>query len=420
MKTSEKNRSNSIWPLLWVMLFDHTSLNITFPVLTLLFFDAQSSLFAADTSHAVRSMWYGLCVAVPHIVNIVMSPILSALSDEFGRKKILLLGTLGAFLFAMTAAFGIVSGLLSLLFLGLIIRGAFSRTNPIAQAVVGDISTREQKVRNMGYVQAAISIGAFIGPVIGGYLASPIHFAQLNFSLPFFIAAIFAGVSCVLTVVIFDETLAVKRSNTTWNYFNYQTVKNVVTNPGVLRISAILLLSQISWSLYYQFIPPILKTALGFDAKALGIFVGLIAFWLALATTFGIKLLDKRFSLRQILFLSLYLVLFGLLLSVVFCFWHVSQKSLFLIWLAAVPTAIGDVIAYSCLITFYSNVVQKEEQGKVMGVCFIIIGLIWSSAGMLGGFLMSIYELLPLLVAPVGIVLAIALLHSRFGDELGA
>jgi MFS family permease len=86
----------SLYPLLWVMLFDHTSLNITFPVLTLIFFDAQSSLFAADSSHSVRSMWYGLAVAVPHLVNIVVTPLLSALSDEYGRKKILFVGTLGA------------------------------------------------------------------------------------------------------------------------------------------------------------------------------------------------------------------------------------------------------------------------------------------------------------------------------------
>jgi hypothetical protein len=161
--------------------------------------------------------------------------------------------------------------------------------------------------------------------------------------------------------------------------------------------------------------PPVLKTVLGFDAHALGIFVGMIAFWLAIATTFGIRLLDRYFSLRQILFLSLYLVLFGLLITAVFCVWTRSQSSLPLIWLAAVPTAIGDVIAYSCLITFYSNVVAVDEQGKVMGVCFIIIGLIWSLAGMLGGMLMSVYSLLPLLVAPVGILLAIGLLHSRWG-----
>jgi DHA1 family tetracycline resistance protein-like MFS transporter len=414
MTIAKNQRNTAVWPLLLVMLFDHTSLNITFPVLTLLFFDAQSSLFAPDTSHAVRSMWYGLCVAVPHIVNIVMSPLLAALSDEFGRKKILLLGTFGAFLFAITAALGVMWGLLSLLFAGRIIQGAFSRTNPIAQAVIGDISTRENKVRYMGYLQASISIGAFIGPILGGYLAMPIDFAKLNFALPYLVAAVFAGISCVLTGFIFSETLTVKHSKT-WNYFNYRTIKKVVLNPAVFRISIILLLSQISWSLYYQFMPPVLKTVLGFDAHALGIFVGMIAFWLAIATTFGIRLLDRYFSLRQILFLSLYLVLFGLLITAVFCVWTRSQSSLPLIWLAAVPTAIGDVIAYSCLITFYSNVVAVDEQGKVMGVCFIIIGLIWSLAGMLGGMLMSVYSLLPLLVAPVGILLAIGLLHSRWG-----
>jgi len=418
MQSRLKNRPSAISPLLWVMLFDHTSLNITFPVLTLLFFDVQSSLFAPDTSHAVRSMWYGLCVAVPHIVNIVMTPILSALSDEFGRKKILLVGTLGAFLFAMTAALGILWGMLSLLFLGRIIQGAFSRTNPIAQAVIGDISPREHKVRYMGYLQASISIGACIGPVIGGYFANQLFFAQLNFSLPYFIAAVFAGISCLFALFMFKETLAIKHKRTRWSEFNFRTLKKVMTNQQVLRISAILLLSQISWSLYYQFIPPVLKTTLGFNPHALGLFVGMIAFWLALATAFGIKFLERWLLLGQMLFFSLYLVLGGLLLSVLFCLLQATQNASFLIWIAAVPTAVGDVIAFSCLITLYSNVVQKGEQGKVMGICFIVVALMWSLTGLLGGAMMSVFELLPLIVAPLGILLAIILLHSGFGKQM--
>ncbi len=106
---------------------------------------------------------YGLCVAVPHVFNVFATPVLSALSDVFGRKKILLISTFGAFLFAVTAALGIVYGSLILLFLGRIIQGIFSRTNPIGQAVVGDISPKEKKIIYMGYLQTAISTGAFIG-----------------------------------------------------------------------------------------------------------------------------------------------------------------------------------------------------------------------------------------------------------------
>ncbi len=404
------NSNHSIFPLLWVMLFDHTSLNIIFPVLTLLFFDVQSSLFAADTSHAVRSMWYGLCVAVPHIVNVVATPVLSALSDEFGRKKILLVGTLGALLFALTAALGVLWGALSLIFLSCIIRGAFSRTNPIAQAIVGDISPKEKKVLYMGYLQTAISIGAFIGPVIAGYFANQFFFATLNFSMPFFIAAVFAAISCVLTFVLFQETLAVKRAHSPWSEFNWPSIKKIFANKSVLRISVVLLLSQISWSMYYQFMPPILKTALHFDAHQLGLFVGIIALWLALATAFGIKFLEQFFDLQQILLLSIYLVLLGLLLTGLSCALHWNV----FIWFAAIPTAVGDVVAFSCLITFYSDVVEKQEQGKVMGVCFIVIALIWALTASVGGVLMSISTLLPLLVAPLGIVAAVILLHANF------
>src|SRR3990167_7737122 len=305
-----QSKSHSIFPLLWVMLFDHTSLNITFPVLTLLFFDVQSSLFAPETSHAVRSMWYGLCVAVPHIMNVVMTPILSGLSDEFGRKRLLMIGTLGAFLFAITAAFGVLYGMLGLVFLGRIIQGAFSRTNPIGQAIIGDISSKEKKVLHMGYLQTAISIGAFIGPIMGGYIANRFLFSTLNFSLPYFLAAFFAAISCLLTVFFFKETLTEKRVRARWSEFNFQSI----------------------------------KTVLNFNAHQLGLFVGLIALWLALATSLGIRFLQRFFTSHQILVLSIYLVLAGSLLTFLFCFLHLTGNWTALIWIAAIPTAVGDVI----------------------------------------------------------------------------
>ncbi len=410
-----RQKSTSIFPLLWIMLFDHTSLNITFPVLTLIFFDVKSNLFAPNAPNALRSMWYGIAVAAPHLVNIVVTPLISALSDEFGRKKILLVGVFGALLFALLAGAGVLWGMMSLFFVGLLLRGAFSRTNPIAQAVIGDISSHEAKVRNMGYLQFAISVGAFIGPLIGGYFASQFLFSQLNFSLPFFIAAVFAVLGFVLTLLIFQETLpATRRVKSSWSVLNVATFKKVLLNTKVLKISAILLLSQIGWSLYYQFMPPILKTALNFDAHALGLFVGMIAFWLALATGVGIRLLQKFLNVKAMLIFSLYLILLGLVLTALFCWLQLTGRMQLLIWAAAVPTAVGDVIAFSCLIALYSNAVLPEEQGKVMGICFVVVAVIWSLTGMLGGVLMSMHELMPLLVAPLGIIAALVLLHSSF------
>lgn len=410
-------KQSTLFSLLWVMLFEHTSLNIAFPVLTLLFFDVQSSLFAPETSSTVRSMWYGFSVAVPHIINIVTTPMLSVLSDHYGRKKILIVGTLGAWLFAITAAIGILWGSLAMLFIGLSIRGAFSRTNPIAQAAIGDICDKQQKVVYMGYLQTAISIGAFVGPVLGGYFANQFFFNELNFSLPYWIAAIFAAMSCLLAMFFFQETLPVS-TNVRKISFHLTDVKKILCQRDVLMISLVLLLCQFSWSLYYQFIPPILKNHFHFNAHQLGLFVGMIALWLALATSVGIKLLDSFFSFKTMLISAVYFILIGLLATFIFCYFQLFKTMPSLIWIAAIPTAIGDVIAYSCLITLYSNVVSGNDQGKVMGVCFIVVALMWALTGVLGGLLMSVSVWLPLIVAPAGIVGAVMVLsfcHSFSG-----
>lgn len=415
MTNKDKKKAASIFPLLWIMLFDHTALNMTFPVLTLLFFDAQSNLFSPGTDAATRSLWYGLCVAIPHILNMIFTPILSILSDELGRKKILSVATFGAFLFALTAGFGVMLGLLSLVLLGRIIQGAFSRTNPIAQAIVGDVSY-SHKIISMGYLQTAISLGAFIGPILGGYFASKFFFQTINFSAPFFIAAFCGAISFILTLTIFQETLRIEHNRLIKKSFPLQGIKKVLKMPEVLRLSIILFLLQCSWSLYYQFIPPIIKTQLHFNAHHLGLFVGLIALWLGLATTFGIKWLQRFFSLDRMLLFSIYLVLVGSCFTLAGLYF--KDNFPLLIWIASIPLSVGDVIAYATLTVLYSDNVSKPEQGKVMAICFSVVALVWSFTAMLGGLLMGWITISPLVITPIPVLIAILLLHASFGKKI--
>lgn len=130
--SSEKSTIRS---LLSIIFFDQTCITITFPLITLIFFDSQSRLFAEDTPYATRSMWYGLCIALPNLINIAFAPLLSALSDAYGRKKILLIEIFSAFIFTSCIGFGVYFGLIIFVFLGFFIRGAFSRTNPTALSI---------------------------------------------------------------------------------------------------------------------------------------------------------------------------------------------------------------------------------------------------------------------------------------------
>lgn len=401
--------------LLAVIFIDQLYITLTFPLVTLIFFDQQSRLFPEGTAYASRSVWYGMCVALPSVINVFFAPLLSVFSDEFGRKKILLIEIASAFIFTSLVGLGIYTGELLLVFLGFIVKGAFSRTNPTALAIIGDTAPREKKILYMSYLQFAIAVGASFGPILGGYFAMRFFFSVFNFSLPFLLAAMLALANTCFAYIFMTETL--KKSADTRSRFNFTAFKNVAAKPSVLRISIILLLIQISWSTYYQFMPPALKTIYAFDAHELGWFLGMIALWLALTTGVGMKWLEKILDVRRMLLLAVYLVFIGLTITLISCR-QLIPDSEWLAWIGAMPTAAGDVIAYSCLTALYSNVVSLDQQGRVMGISFFVVSGAWATTGFLGGILMSITPALPLIAAPIGIISAIILLHSEFGKNL--
>jgi len=407
-------KKKSFKNLYGVITLDQISLTLTFPLITLIFFDAQSRLFPSSASHATRSMWYGLCVALPNFINIFFAPLLSALSDEFGRKKILLVEVISALLFTLALGLGVYWGILALVFFGFIIKGAFARTNPTALAIIGDMAPREKKIIYMGYLQFAISIGAFIGPIIGGYAAHHFFSTTYNFSPPFFLGTTIAFLNTFFIFFCITETFK-KPDNHIWRPKNLMYLLHMFWQKDILRISMMLLLIQLSWSTYYQFISPILKTQYAFSDQQLGWFIGMIAFWLAIATSLGIHLLQEWLTLKQMLLTSVYLILLGFVITLLACAHLLPIKVL---WIGAIPIASGDVIAYSCLTALYSNITAQEKQGKIMGISFIIVAFTWAITGVIGGFLMSLMPFLPLMIAPIGVLIAATLLHGATGKKL--
>lgn len=403
----------SLRVLLCIIFLDQTYLTLSFPLATLIFFDTQSRLFPPETTYAMRSAWFGICVALPNIINLFFAPLLSFISDEIGRKKILLLEVFSACLFTFTVGMGIYLGSLILVLTGFVIKGAFCRANPTALAIIGDTVAPHEKIIYMGYLQFAIALGAFTGPFLGGYLAMRYAFPTLNFALPFFIGALIALANAYFVLTKMPETHALHKKSS--NKKRFLDLKTMLTQPEILRISLLLLLIQASWSTYYQFMPPTLKTLYQFDATSLGQFIAMIAFWLALTTGLAIRYLHRFFSLRGMLLIATALVLTGMLATALI---SLTQGPAWLIWLLAFPVAAGDVIAYTCLTAMYSNLMPAEHQGKVMGVGFIIVTSTWSTTALVGGFLLRIHPLLPLLIGPLFVLGAFLLVFAPFGKNL--
>src|SRR3990167_8841678 len=407
--------------LLGIIMLDQTYIEFSFPILTFIFFDSTSRLFAANTSFAERSMWYGTCISLPYFINLFFAPLLSALSDEFGRRRFLLVEITSAFFYMLFAGLSVLLGQLWLLLLSFVIRGAFSRTNTTALAIIGDSCRGKSKLTMMGYLQIAISCGACAGPIIAGFFSDRFMFDTFNFSLPFFIAACLAFINAILTSLMIDESLQQKTSaawvSVTQSRLraNLLAVKHVITHPDVLKTSLVLLLFQITWSTYYQFMPPLLKTVYHFDAHLLGIFIGMIAFWLIIGAGPIFKLLHPHFNHHGILNISIFLELAGVAITLA-TYFHLLPD--FFLWAGAIPIAMGDVLAYICLTTLFSDAVSDHMQGKVMGINFLIVGLIWGASGITGGLLISYTQILPMVLAPLGVICALFVINLDFGKKI--
>ncbi|NBT26650.1 MAG: MFS transporter, partial [Actinobacteria bacterium] len=137
------------------------SLGIIVPVIPGLI----KELINGDLSQAAKyGGWLSFAFAA---TQFLCAPILGNLSDQYGRRPILLGSLFG---FGIDYLFLAFAPTIGWLFIGRIIAGIFGSSFTTATAYIADISEPEKKAQNFGIIGAAFGIGFIIGPVIGGLL----------------------------------------------------------------------------------------------------------------------------------------------------------------------------------------------------------------------------------------------------------
>lgn len=122
----------------------------------------------------------GLMLSIGSVVMVVFAPLWGRLSDRRGRKAVILLGFMGVLLgygvYTATVLAGLAGSLsittsFVLLTLSRALTGVFLPAVPAgAQALMGDITTRQDRARGMAVISAATGIGLVIGPAVSGLL----------------------------------------------------------------------------------------------------------------------------------------------------------------------------------------------------------------------------------------------------------
>ena len=145
----------------------------------------------------------GALISLHALFQLVFSPIWGSISDNVGRKPILIVGALGNALALLM--FGL-STQLWMLFVARALSGIFSAaTLPTALAFIGDSTSKENRGGGMGVIGAAVGTGMVLGPGIGGWLGAE------SLSTPFFVAGALSLVAALLIVLILPESLPAEK-----------------------------------------------------------------------------------------------------------------------------------------------------------------------------------------------------------------
>ena len=340
------NRSAAIGFIFITLLIDVTGIGLIIPVVPGLI----EQLIHGSISDASRySGWLAFAYA---IMQFLFAPLLGNLSDNYGRRPVLLLSLLGL---GIDYIFLAMAPSIGWLFVGRIIAGFAGASFTTATAYIADISTPQNRAQNFGMVGAAFGLGFILGPVIGGLLG------EYGVRVPFIVAACLSLVNCLYGYFVLPESLAIEnRREFQWKRANpIGSLKQLQKYPAVggLILSFFLIYLatnavQSTWSFFgikqFNWTPKIIGLSLGL----VGLLVGAVQGGL-------IRIVNPWLGNKKSVYTGLALYAIGLFL------FSIATQS-WMMFLFLVPYCLGGICG-PALQSIISGQVPANEQGELQG-----------------------------------------------------
>ncbi|KMT23264.1 MDR family MFS transporter [Clostridium cylindrosporum] len=129
--------------------------------------------------------------AIYMLTTAVSTPIYGKLADLFGRKNVIMFGTI-TFLIGSTLC-GLAGNMSQLIIFRAIQGIGAGAIMPITMTIIGDLHTEQQeRVKAQGWISAVWGISGVIGPLLGGFLVDALSWHYIFFiNLPFGILSLF-------------------------------------------------------------------------------------------------------------------------------------------------------------------------------------------------------------------------------------
>ncbi len=391
----DKRRLTTIFVIVFVDLLGFSL------ILPLLPFYAESYLASPGV--------VGLLVAAYAAMQLVGAPLLGRLSDQYGRRPVLLISIFGTFIGFLLLGFADPLGralagllpagfagiepamlenyiILAIMFFSRMLDGLTGGNISVAQAYITDVTDESNRAKGMGLIGAAFGLGFIIGPAIGGILS------RWGFALPAFAAATIAFINLILVYAWLKESLTEEKRLAIQNSggnggsrhkaFSLQAMWQALGRPRVGPLLQIRFVYGLAFATFETIFALYAQYHLGLSAEVTGYTLAYVGILVVMVQGFAIGWLTARYSETNLTFGGVIMMSLSLL------GWALVP-SLALLLVVLIPIALAAGILNTVINSLLSKSVYPEEVGGTLGISSSVESLTRVIAPTLGGVLLG-------------------------------
>jgi len=314
-----------------------------------------------QSSISQTAVYYGSIAVIFSIMQFIFAPILGALSDRYGRRRVMLIAL---------AALGFDNIFLALaptvgwMFIGRALGGVFGATMSTANAYAADTTSEKDRAGAFGMIGAAFGVGFILGPLLGGILG------DIDLRLPFYVAAALSFANVIFGYFFLEESLPEEKRTTNAVKFSnpFSKIGWLFSNRILLMLGMTVLMATTMqrglegvWVLFTQHQYGWGTKETGFSLAVVGISYIFVQGWLVRKV---IPILGETTT-----------IVAGFVLSaIMYVFLSFNTIGLFG-YLGIIPHVVGWGCAQVAIQTICSKQVESNQQGLLQGALTSIGGL---------------------------------------------